>query len=124
MVGFTLIMGAAFVSNLRLIGALLPERQVLEITIPAGRTILIGLLFSVTTGFLLFAPRAPTAAANGIFEVKMLLLVAAVLFHFTMHRRVARQPTATQWLRRATGSVGLALWMGLAVAGSAYILIE
>ena len=79
---------------------------------------------------------SPTAASvNGIFQLKMALLVTAVLFHVFVHRRVARAtrhdhlsgPSAVAWSRttqRATAIVGLLLWTGLALSGCAFILLE
>jgi hypothetical protein len=93
------------------------------VTRPASRGIALGLTISALTGVLLFAPRATVASVNGIFQMKMLLLVAAVLFHSLVHQRVARTATSSS-MRRGTGAVGLVLWVGLALAGCAYILLE
>ena len=123
LVGFTLTTGGALVANLNLLGVLFPGRPPLEVTGPASRGIAVGLTISALTGALLFAPRATVASVNGIFQVKMLLLAAAALFHILVHRRVARAATSPS-LRRATGAVGLLLWTGLALAGCAYILLE
>ena len=122
-VGFTLTTGGALVANLNLLGVLFPERPPIEVTRPASRGIALGLTISALTGLLLFAPRATVASVNGIFQVKMLLLVAAVLFHTLVHQRVARVATSLS-LRRGTVAVGLLLWTSLALAGCAYILLE
>ena len=124
LIGFTLLMGGALVSNLRLVGILFPERPILEVTGPAGRGIVLGLVVSVATGLLLFAPRAPAAVENGAFQLKMLLLVAAAGFHFTLHRNVTRRIPTTPRLLRAAGALGLALWFGVALAACAFILLE
>ena len=124
LIGFTVIMGSAVVSNLRLVGALFPGRPIPEVAGPAARAIALGLLVSVTTGLLLFAPRASTAADNDIFRVKMLLLASAALFHFTVHRPVAMRAQAAPGTLRLTGALGLALWFGVAVSGCAFILLE
>ncbi|HVG72018.1 MAG TPA: DUF6644 family protein [Vicinamibacterales bacterium] len=123
LVGFTLTTGGALVANLNLLGLLFPDRPPLEVTRPASRGIALGLTISALTGVLLFAPRATVASVNGIFQMKMLLLVAAVLFHSLVHQRVARTATSSS-MRRGTGAVGLVLWVGLALAGCAYILLE
>ena len=123
LVGFTLTTGGALVANLNLLGLLFPDRPPLEVTRPASRGIALGLTISALTGVLLFAPRATVARVNGIFQMKMLLLVAAVLFHSLVHQRVARTATSSS-MRRGTGAVGLLLWVGLALAGCAYILLE
>jgi hypothetical protein len=124
LIGFTLLMGGAVVSNLRLLGVLLPERPVLEVAGPAGRGIALGLVISVATGLPLFAARASVAIENGVFQLKMLLLVTAVVFHFAHHRRVVRRDPATPSLLRVTGALGLMLWFGVALAGCAFILLE
>lgn len=123
LVGFTLTTGGALVANLNLLGLLFPDRPPLEVTRPASRGIALGLTISALTGVLLFAPRATVASVNGIFQMKMLLLVAAVVFHSLVHQRVARTATSSS-MRRCTGAVGLVLWVGLALAGCAYILLE
>ena len=135
LIGFTLVTGGALVANLNLLGVLFPGRPPIEVTRPASRGIALGLAISALTGVLLFAPRATTASVNWIFQLKMALLVAAVLCHVLVHRRVARSPGhnrftgefAMSWSRstqRATAIVGLLLWTGLALSGCAFILLE
>ena len=123
LVGFTLTTGGALVANLNLLGVLFPGRPPIEVTRPASRGIALGLTISALSGILLFAPRATVASVNGIFQTKMLLLVAAVLFHALVHRRVAAS-TVSASARRGTGAIGLLLWTSLALAGCAYILLE
>lgn len=123
LVGFTLTTGGALVANLNLLGVLFHDRPPIEVTRPASRGIALGLAISALTGALLFAPRATVASVNGIFQVKMLLLVGAVLFHALVHQRVARSSVSAS-ARRGAGAVGLLLWTGLALAGCAFILLE
>ena len=124
LLGFTLVMGSAVVSNLRMLGAVFLDQPATAITRPASRALLLGACVSVTTGFLLFLPRAVGASRNDFFRVKILLLVAAALFHLVVQRRVAATASAAPGLSRMVGAVGLALWLGLAVAAGAFILIE
>lgn len=124
LVGFTLITGGALVSNLRMLGVLLSGQPVLDITRPASRGIAVGLVISVVTGVMLFSPRATTASRNGIFQIKMLCLIAAAVFQYSLHRTVTRRSAASPGLLRATGAVGLSLWLGVALAGCAFILLE
>ena len=133
LIGFTMVTGGALVANLNLLGVLFPGRPPVEVTRPASRGIALGLAISVLTGVFLFAPRATVASMNWIFQLKMTLLVTAVLFHVFVHRRVAATPRsdhvrgATSWstlTQRATAVVGLLLWTGLALSGCAFILLE
>ena len=123
LVGFTLVTGGALVANLNLLGLLFRGRPAIEVTRPATRGIAVGLAISALTGLLLFGPRATAASANSIFQTKMALLVAAVAIHLTVHQRVARNAGADV-TRRVTGAIGLLLWLGLALAGCAFILLE
>jgi len=72
---------------------------------------------------LLFSPRALAASENSTFQLKMLLLVAAATFQFTVHQRMAAQSSSPR-LQRLTGTLGMLLWIGLALAGCAFILLE
>jgi hypothetical protein len=123
LVGFTLTTGGALVANLNMLGMLFPERSPIDVSRPASRGMALGLAISALTGILLFAPRATVASVNGIFQLKMLLLVTAVLFHAFVHQRVARS-AASASMRRGIGAVGLMLWTALALAGCAFILLE
>jgi hypothetical protein len=123
LIGFTLTTGGALVANLNLLGVLFRGRRAIEVTRPATRGIALGLVVSVITGALLFAPRATVASVNGIFQTKMLLLIVAVIFHASVHQRVARHD-GPALARRGTAIVGLLLWTGLAVSGASFILLE
>ena len=124
LLGFALVTGGAFVSNLRLMGALLREFPVLDVSRPATRGIALGLVISIATGFLLFASRATAASANRTFQIKMLFLASAAAFHFFVHRAVIRRPLTSRVALRAVGATGFVLWAGVALAGAAYILLE
>jgi hypothetical protein len=112
--GFTCIMGGALFANLGRLGVLFPARPVRELTLPGSRLIALGLAISVPTGLALFAPRATVAGHNTIFGLKMLLLLAASGLQFGLLRRESR----------AIGAAGLVLWLGLAAAACAFILLE
>ena len=116
-------MGSTLISNLRLVGVFLADRPLDEVTRPAARAAWIALVISAATGGLLFVPRASGAVENPTFQLKMLLLFTAVGVQALAVPRVAHarlQPAAA----RATGAAGLLLWLGLALAGCAFILFE
>jgi hypothetical protein len=124
LLGLTLIVGGALVSGLRLLGVMFARRPVPEVTLGIRRGIAIGLVISAVTGFLLMAPRATSAFRNEFFQTKMLLLAAAVVFHFSWCRAITARAGAKPVALRLTGALGLVLWFGVAVAGCAYILLE
>jgi hypothetical protein len=120
-IGFVLVMSGALVANLRALGVLFAGRGGAELATQANRVVLAGLAVSLVTGGLLFAPRATDASANGIFQLKMLLLVAAVLVHFAVGGVAARRGAG---LRLAANAVALVAWLALAVTACAFILLE
>ena len=104
----TLVGGGSLVSGLRRIGILFPDQPLSEIAATARRLITVGVAVSITTGVLLFSARASTASVNGIFQLKMLLLVTALAFH----------------MARRGGAFAPVLWYSVIVAGCAFILLE
>ena len=121
LIGATLVGGGALLGGLRIGGVLFPDQAMADVVRPAGRAILLGLSISIVTGALLFSPRASMAVANGFFQLKMGLLVAAAACHAILHSR--------RWHSEDQASVflGLArsmLYIAVILAGSAYILLE
>src|SRR5437870_4541627 len=95
LIGFTMVMGSAALSNLRILGVALVELPAIEVTRPASRTLALGLLISVVTGFLLFSPRASGAAANSTFRLKLSLILVAALTHFALQQRTAARESVS-----------------------------
>lgn len=124
LIGFTLVMSAALVTNLHLAGALLRDRPSREVVRPATRLLLTGLAVSALTGALMFLPRAASAAANPTFRTKLSLLLAASVLALVVQPRVTAGATAPGAPARLLGGAGLVLWLGVALAACAFILLE
>ena len=124
LLGFALLMGSVLVSSLRMTGLLFADRPVSDITGGTNRGVAVGLSLSVVTGLLLFSSRASSAAENSFFQIKMLLLLVAAVFHFGVSRVATRQAGASSRRLRAKGATALLLWIGVALAGCAFIFIE
>jgi hypothetical protein len=123
LIGMTLIVGSVLVSSTRVAGILFHDQPVAEVTRAARRGTVVGLTISIATGLLLVAPRLTTAAANGTFRVKMLILLTALVFHFSIYQPAAQglRPVMSPAI---AASVGWLLWFGVALAGCAFILLE
>jgi hypothetical protein len=124
LLGFTVLYGAALVLHLRLVGATLRRAALPDVVQTARLLAALGLAVSIATGALLFAGRATSIAANGIFQAKMSLLVLAVLWQIALQRRLARTTALSRHAERAIGFAGLTLWLCLAVTACAFILLE
>lgn len=124
MIGFTLVMSGGLIWNLHASGVLLASAPSKSIARPAVRLLGLGLTVSLITGFALFTPRASYTAPNGVFQLKIALLVAAAIYQFAINFSVLRQPsTSVAWLR-ANGVLGAMLWLSLAITACWFILFE
>ena len=124
MLGLTLIVGSSVVVALRSFGVLAPDQPLREVMRPAGRAVLIGLAISVTTGLLMFTPRAISASENPVFRTKMLLVAAGLAFQFTLFRFVARSGGESPLWRGLSGAVGIALWFAVGFYGVLFTVFE
>jgi hypothetical protein len=122
LIGLALITSGALFSNLAPMGYFTREypRDAIR---PALRLVTIGFVVSLLTGVLLFAPRATTAVVNSTFRLKMTLLVLGALLHVTLLRAAGSEP-ADGGMLRAGRALALALWVGVGLAGCAFILLE
>ncbi len=118
--GLTLVLGTTVVFNLRLLG-LGPRKIALPaITSQLWRLAVGGLLLSVATGILVFIPDPARYAANTAFKTKLIILLAAILFHFTVFRKAIRASNPPAPRRAAAvAAVSLTLWFCVGWAGRA-----
>jgi hypothetical protein len=123
LVGIALLVGGVLVSSLRLMGAVLMPWPADEVTRTARRAGAVGLSIAVATGALLVSPRIVNASESSYFQAKMVLVLSALLCHVTLYQRAS---TMTLQGRRSfgIGALGLALWLGVVLAGAAFILLE
>jgi hypothetical protein len=112
--------GAVLIVDLRLLGLGLRRQPVRQIARDANPWLVGGLAVMLITGFPLMASLAASKYyVNLAFQLKMLFLLLAIVFTFTIRRNiVAREdnhiPTAVAWI---VGLVSLFLWSGVGFMG-------
>jgi hypothetical protein len=120
LLALTLLFGAILVLNLRLCGLIMktqPTHQVARDLAPWAWWSLVVILAS---GIMLFASEAMKCYASTPFQVKMLFLFAAIIYHFTIHRKVSRSQRETRPAWGAViGAVNVFLWLGVGLGGRA-----
>ena len=84
--GIALMVGTIVLADLRTMGS--RQKNV------SGAWTLVGLAMIAVTGPLLFVSDVPRYTSNPAFLIKMMILVLAVAFHFTLHRRQSRWSAA------------------------------
>lgn len=118
-IGFVLLLAARVVISLRLLGLILQQQTVPEVARQALRLLWSGLALAVISGALMFIGSPRHYFYNPAFDVKMLLLAAAVIIQASLFRKVANSTTPSPWLARASVALSLALWFAVSMAGRA-----
>ena len=121
-VGFVVLVGAAVMFDLRLLGLSprLPASLMARHHLPWARA---ALLLVVPSGVLMFSAHATEFAANPAFRLKVILLVLAGLNALAFHRGAFRSVdrwdagSAAPAAARAAAVLSLALWVGVIAAG-------
>jgi hypothetical protein len=78
---------------------------------------LLSLLVVVFSGFLLFTTDPDHYYINSAFQVKVSLLILALIWNYTIHRKIARSDVSPGPLRKLVGGVSLALWVSIVFGG-------
>jgi hypothetical protein len=117
--------GLVLIVDLRLLGVVLKGESAKTIGRDLGRLLLGSLLLMIISGVMLLSEEAMKCYYSPAFRWKMALLIAAVLFYFTLHRKALKDtgkgdPTA--W-SRAVAVISITLWLGVGIAGRAIGLI-
>jgi hypothetical protein len=114
---FALSIGTITLVDLRLLGVGLrrdPPAKLLHDTEPWT---LAGLVIVLLSGSILFLSQTGIYLANESFYFKMACLLIAIIFNFTIHRKVAASPTVSPGVAKLVAIVSLVLWLGTVVGG-------
>jgi hypothetical protein len=117
LIGLCLLGGSLLVVDLRLLGAGLREQPIASLAREARPWLLVSLAVMIATGTVLFLSEAVKCYYNPAFWTKMTTLPVALLFTFTVRRRVASASVQSTLATRLVGAISLALWLTVAAAG-------
>lgn len=119
LMGLALIGGALLIVDLRLLGLGLRRQPVPALARDAERWLIGSLMVMLPTGFLLFMSSAVKCYYLPVFWLKMATLLMALVFTFSIRRRVAMAVGTglnPVW-PKVVGGVSLSLWSTVAIAG-------
>jgi hypothetical protein len=119
LLALAVIGGAVLVVDLRLLGLGLKRQTVADVARDAQPILVWSLATMLTTGFALFVSEAIKCYYSTPFWVKMTSLALAILFTFTIKRRVTlvENVTASPTAFRLVGVVSLMLWFAVGASG-------
>jgi hypothetical protein len=114
------LFGSILLIDFRLLGIAVRTIAVSRLQKELNRFINWSLVIILLTGVLLFLSEALKAYANAAFFPKIILIVLAVVYHYTIHAKAAASelPAGPPW-GKAAGLISLLLWFGVGVAGRA-----
>jgi hypothetical protein len=118
-VGFAIAMGTIFMVDLRLIGIGMRRRLSSQLSKDLAPWTLGGLAAALMSGPLIFSSDPNMYMNNTSFQVKMGALLIALLYQYTVHRKVAFSDPSLV-VGALTGIVSVALWVSV-VAGGLFV---
>ena len=119
LLALVLIAGAVLVVDMRLFGLGLRRQPVAQLARDAQPWLIGGLTVMLSTGFLLFLAEAIKCYYSPAFAVKMTSLLLALIFTFTIHRKVvlADESRVGPLWSRVVAVVSVTLWSGVGMGG-------
>jgi hypothetical protein len=115
-IGFAMSIGTIAIVDLRLLGLGMRRQAPAELAADLAPWTLVGIAVMLTTGPLMFSTDAVAYHHNPSFQFKMVCLMLALLFHFTLHRRAVK-PDAPPIAAKLAASVSLLLWTAVVAGG-------
>ncbi|KRA84394.1 DUF6644 family protein [Altererythrobacter sp. Root672] len=104
--------GAVFALNLRLLGVALQNASPREVERATRPWLWGGIVGTILTGIAMALATAGGLLGSAAFFVKMVALVAAILFSLAVSRLVRQEPTDRRGVATALAVAALALWAG------------
>lgn len=114
--GFAVCVGTIAIVDLRLLGVGMSRQKTPEIARDLAPWTLAGLVLILLSGPLMFSSDPDMYYLNPSFQVKMVCFAAALLFNYTIHRKVALAG-GPGGAARLVGGISLALWASVIFGG-------
>jgi hypothetical protein len=115
-VGFTLSVGTIALVDFRLLGIGMNHQTPAEVAEDTKMWTLGGLALMVLSGLMLFSSDPDMYYLNMAFVLKMIFLIAAITFNYTIHRK-AVLPGSSPGLGKLLACISLVLWAGVLFGG-------
>jgi len=118
LLGLTMLAGTVLMVDMALLGFGIRRVPASRIAAELAPWTAGGLVVMLISGPLILSSESRKCYDSSFFWIKMAVLVAAVVFHFTVYRLVTRSEPPVGPVRASlVACVSLALWIGVALAG-------
>jgi hypothetical protein len=115
--GFAIGVGSIAIVDFRMLNLGLQSETTARILRYTEPWTLIALLFVIFSGFTLFISQAGIYLVNLAFPIKMYLFAAALIYNFTVHRKVATMKDPPPALAKSVALLSLLLWVLIVFGG-------
>ncbi len=116
---FAMSVGTIALVDFRLLGVALRKYSPAQLLKATSLWTLIGLVVVITSGMVIATTDPLAYYYNGAFRYKMLMLVIAIVYNYTIHRKVAMSQ-APAGVNVLVGALSLAMWMSVVFLGIFY----
>jgi hypothetical protein len=116
---FAMSVGTIALVDFRLLGLAFKSRTPGELLKATSIWTLIGLIVVITTGMVIFTTDPLSYYYNYSFRYKMIALLVAVAYNYTIHRKVAMTNSSAA-VNVMVGGLSLLLWISIVFAGIFY----
>ena len=106
---FALSIGTIMLVDLRLMGLALKKATPAQLVKDTGIWTIVGLIIVIFSGLLIFSSDPIRYTYNAGFQWKMIALVVAILYNYTIHRRVAM--AGAPGAQKLVGALSVLLWV-------------
>jgi len=115
--GFAISIGTIALVDLRMLGFGLRKATPGALVRYTELWTMLALVFVLFSGAALFISQTFVYIPNWVFRTKMALLVVAIIFNFTIHRKVATSPNASPGVSKLVAIISLLLWVAIVFGG-------
>jgi hypothetical protein len=115
--GFAIGVGSIALVDFRMLNLALRRETPARILRYTELWTVFSLIFVVFSGFALFLSQVGIYLINPIFPLKMYVLLAALIYNFTIHRKVATMDHPSPMLTKVVAIVSLLLWIAVVFGG-------
>lgn len=115
--GFAVAIGSVALVDFRMLNLGLRRETAAGILRYTELWTLIALVFVLFSGIALFLSQTQIYLDNLVFPIKMYILAAALIYNFTVHRKVAKMDDPPPLLSKVVATVSLLLWVSVVFGG-------
>lgn len=115
--GFAIGVGTIALVDFRMLNLGFPDQTAARVLRYTELWTVTALVFVLFSGVALFSSMPGIYLVNQVFPAKMYVLLAAVLYNFTIHRKVATMDNPPPLLSKSVAIVSLLLWVSIVFGG-------